>query len=197
MMFENVQSPWTSAKRPHSRARSLSANSATWKNTFLHGLPFTTMHSLPANGTRYIMDDTQAEISAGNSRFRESISTSWDDSYQMIINPKNKCTVEYSSKEPWPIGSYSIYLYIPESKGGLDAEIQVHTDNTLLETVSGASEVKMHIPTGGSWVLVGQYNTDRYYERPVKFKVTISIPENQSGEYPVDAVAFIHQPFSN
>ena len=155
------------------------------------------LNSLPANGTRYIMDDTQAEISAGNSRFRESISTSWDDSYQMIINPKNKCTVEYSSKEPWPIGSYSIYLYIPESKGGLDAEIQVHTDNTLLETVSGASEVKMHIPTGGSWVLVGQYNTDRYYERPVKFKVTISIPENQSGEYPVDAVAFIHQPFSN
>ena len=143
------------------------------------------------------MDDTQAEITAGNSRFKESISTSWDDSYQLIINPKNECKIEYSSKEPWPIGAYSIYLYIPESKGGLDAEIQVHTDNTLLETVSGASEVKMHIPTGGNWVLIGQYNTDRYYERPVKFKVNITIPGGQSGEYPVDAIAFIHQPFTN
>ncbi len=153
------------------------------------------LNSLPANGTRYIMDDTQAEITAGNNRFKESSSISWDDSYQLVINPKNQCTVEYSSKEPWPIGSYSIYLYIPESKGGLDAEIQVHTDNTLLETISGATEVKMHIPTGGNWVLVGQYNTDRYYERPVKFKVSITIPGDQSGEYPVDAIALIHQPF--
>ena len=154
------------------------------------------LNALPNNGTRYIMDDTQATISAGNSRFKEDNSTSWDDSYQLIINPKSKCTVEYSSKEPWPIGVYSIYLYIPESKGGLDAEIEVRTDNTLLETIGGESVVRMHIPSGGSWVLVGQYNTDRYYERPVKFKVNITIPENQSGEYPVDAIAFIHQPFS-
>ena len=154
------------------------------------------LNALPGTGTKYIMDDTQATISAGNSRFKEFISTSWDDSYQLIINPKSECTVEYSSKEPWPIGAYSIYLYLPESKGGLDADIQVHTDNTLLETVGGESTVRMHIPTGGNWVLVGQYNTDRYYERPVKFKVNITIPENQTGEYPVDAIAFIHQPFT-
>ncbi len=156
----------------------------------------TLLNQLPSGGTKYIMDDTQATISSGNSRFKESISTSWDDSYQMIINPKNKYTVEYSSKEPWPIGAYSIYLFIPESKGGLDAEIEVRTDNTLLETLGGETKVKMHIPTGGSWVLAGQYNTDRYYERPVKFKVNITIPEGQTGEYPVDAIAFIHQPFT-
>ena len=155
------------------------------------------LNSLPTFGTRYIMDDTQATINAGNSRFKETSSVSWDDSYQLILNPKSKCTIEYSSKEPWPIGAYSIYLYIPESKGGLDAEIQVYTDNTLLETVAGESTVKMHIPTGGSWVLIGQYNTDRYYERPVKFKVNITIPEHQTGEYPVDAIAFIQQPFSD
>ena len=154
------------------------------------------LNALPTLGTRYYMDDTQASIAAGNYRYKESSSTSWDDSYQLIVNPKTKCTIEYSSKEPWPIGAYSIYLYIPESKGGLDAEIQVHTDNTLLETVSGESTVNMHIPEGGNWVLVGQYNTDRYYERPVKFKVSITIPEGQTGEYPVDAIAFIHQPFT-
>ncbi len=157
----------------------------------------TLLNALPGSGTKYIMDDTQATISAGNSRFKEFISASWDDSYQLIINPKSECTVEYSSKEPWPIGSYSIYLYIPESKGGLDADIEVRTDNTLLETLGGDTTVRMHIPTGGSWVLVGQYNTDRYYERPVKFKVNITIPEGQTGEYPVDAIAFIHQPFTD
>ena len=119
----------------------------------------------------------------------------WDDSYQLLINPKQKSTIEYSSLEPWPIGSYSIYLYIPESKGGLDAEIQVKTDNTILESTAGSSTVQMHIPTGGSWVLIGQYNTDRYYERPVKFKVTITVPEGQQGEYPVDAIAFVREPF--
>lgn len=155
------------------------------------------LNSLPANGTRYIMDDTEASIIAGNSLFKESSSTSWDDSYQLIINPKSKCTIEYSSKEPWPIGSYSIYFYIPESKGGLDADIQVYADNSVLNTIVGSSTVGMHIPTGGSWVLVGQYNTDRYYERPVKFKVNITIPEGQSGEYPIDAIAFIHQPFAS
>ncbi|MBR6090393.1 MAG: hypothetical protein IKP86_10695, partial [Anaerolineaceae bacterium] len=139
------------------------------------------LNSLPTFGTRYIMDDTQAAINAGNSSFKESRSTSWDDSYQLIINPKTKSTVEYNSLEPWPIGAYSIYLYIPESKGNLDAEIQVRTDNTLLETVSGEETVHMHIPPTGGWVLVGQYNTDRYYERPVKFKVNITIPEGQTG----------------
>ena len=154
------------------------------------------LNSLPNTGMRFIMDDTQASITAGNNQFRETISTAWDDSYQLIINPKQKCTVEYSSLEPWPIGSYSIYLYFPESKGGLDAEIQVKTDNTILETVAGFDTVQMHIPTGGSWVLVGQYNTDRYYERPVKFKVTITVPEGQQGEYPVDAIAFIREAFN-
>lgn len=155
------------------------------------------LNSLPSNGTRYIMDDTQASISAGNTNFKETASTSWDDSYQLLINPKNKCTVEYSSLEPWPIGQYSIYLYIPESKGGLDADIKVYTDNTILYTVYGEETVHMHIPMEGSWVLVGQYKTDRYYERPIKFKVTITIPEGQTGEYPIDAIAFIRQPFSD
>ncbi len=154
------------------------------------------LNQLPAYGTRYVMDDTQADIKAGNSQFRETISTSWDDSYQLIVNPKQKSTIEYSSLEPWPIGQYSIYIYFPESKGGLDAEIQVHADNDLLGTVSGQQVVQMHVPTGGNWVLIGQYNTDRYYERPRKFKVTITIPEGQQGEYPVDAIAFIQQPFS-
>lgn len=154
------------------------------------------LNALPNNGLRMIMDDTQAAITAGNSQFKESTSTSWDDSYQLIINPKQKSTIEYSSLEPWPIGSYSIYLYFPESKGGLDAEIQVKTDNTVLETIAGFDTVQMHVPAGGNWVLIGQYNTDRYYERPVKFKVTITIPEGQTGEYPVDAIAFIRQPFS-
>ena len=153
------------------------------------------LNALPNYGTRYVMDDTQADINAGNSQFRETISTAWDDSYQLIINPKQKCTVEYSSQEPWPIGEYTIYLYIPESKGGLDADIQVKTDNTVLETVGGEETVRMHIPSAGGWVMIGKYNTDRYYERPVKFKVTVTIPEGQQGEYPADAIAFIQVPF--
>ena len=155
------------------------------------------LNSLPANGTKYIMDDTQASINAGNSNFKETSSTAWDDSYQLIINPKQKCTVEYNSLEPWPIGHYSIYLYIPESKGGVDADVQVRADNTVLHTYSGEDTVRMHIPTGGSWVLVGQYMTDRYYERPVKLRVNITVPENQTGEYPIDAIAFVHQPFTD
>ncbi len=153
------------------------------------------LNELPSVGTKYIMDDTEADITAGNSLFHEDVSRSWDDSYQLILNPKTKATIEYSSKEPWPIGAYSIFMYIPENKGGIDAEIQVFTDNTLLETLNGESTVKLHMPTGGEWVLIGQYNTDRYYERPVKFKVTITIPEGQSGEFPVDALAFIQQPY--
>ena len=155
------------------------------------------LNQLSGTGTKYIMDDTQADILAGNSVFKESTSTSWDDSYQLIINPKGKSTIEYKSQEPWPIGTYSLYFYIPESKGGLDAEIQVKTDNTVLETSNGSETVHMHIPTGGSWVYAGEYVTDRYYERPVKFTVTITIPDGQSGEYPVDAIALIHQPFGN
>ncbi len=153
------------------------------------------LNELPSIGTKYIMDDTQADIIAGNSLFHEDVSKSWDDSYQLILNPKQECTVEFASKEPWPIGSYSIFMYIPENKGGVDAEIQVYTDSTLLETINGETSVKLHMPTGGEWVLIGQYNTDRYYERPVKFKVEITIPEGQSGEFPVDAIAFIQQPY--
>ena len=36
------------------------------------------LNALPATGTRYIMDDTQASINAGNSQFKETLSTAWD-----------------------------------------------------------------------------------------------------------------------
>ena len=71
------------------------------------------------------------------------------------------------------------------------------TIRTQLVELYGEDTVRMHIPTGGSWVLVGQYMTDRYYERPVKLRVNITVPENQTGEYPIDAIAFVHQPFTD
>ena len=153
------------------------------------------LNQLTETGTKYIMDDTQADILSGSGVFKETGGACWDDSYQLLINPKGKTTIEYNSQEPWPIGTWNLYFYFPESKGGLDAEIQVKTDNKVLETAAGAETVQLHVPTGGSWVYIGRYITDRYYERPVKFSVSITIPEGQSGEYPVDAIAFIHQPF--
>lgn len=154
------------------------------------------LNKLPSTGRKYLMDDTQATVSsAGSSMFRESESVSWDDSYEFLANPKENVTVEYSSREPWPIGHYALYAYFPESRGGLEASVQLYTDDTLLNTDNGDSEVNIRIPEGGDWSLIGNYTTDRYYERPVRFKIKVNVEGDQQGEYPIDAIALLYSPF--
>lgn len=156
------------------------------------------LNKLPSTGTKYIMDQTQATFSnTGTSMFTESSSIAWDDSYQLIVNPKDDITIEYSNKEPLPIGKYALYMYFPESKGGLDVKASFYTDGTQHYSDNDEEEIMIHVPTGGNWSLIGNFTTDRFYERPVKIKVKFTVAGEQQGEFPVNAIALIHTPFAD
>ncbi len=159
----------------------------------------TLLSMVPDAGTKYLMDDTQADIVAGESVIEQKDQTAWDDSYQLIMNPEDKTTITYSSKEPWPIGTYQVYLFMPANKGGIKAECRLYADKTLLKTDDGMDGIILTSVESkeGSWVKLGSYTTDRYYERPVKFKLSMSIEKGSTGEFPIDAVMFVQNDFPN
>ncbi len=157
------------------------------------------LNSLPASGTRYVVDDLQADIIGGDYLISQREQTSWDDRYQLITNPKIDVTITHSVKEPWPIGNYQVYAWMPASKGGITASVRLSIDNAALAADTGEETVSLTAPaaTEGSWVPVGSWTTDRYYERPRKFKLVFEIPADSVGEFPIDAIAFVHNGFSS
>jgi hypothetical protein len=68
-----------------------------------------------------------------------------------------------------------------------------------LNAVSGEESASYTAPdaTEGSWVEIGSWVTDRYYERPRKIRFTITIPSGSSGEFPIDSFALVHSAFEN
>lgn len=156
------------------------------------------LNSLAASGTKYIADDLQAEILGGDYLITQKEQSSWDDTYQLVMNPKMDVTVTFNLKEPWPIGNYQLFAWMPASKGGITATVKLYADNSVLASDSGEETVNVTSPASqsGSWVSIGSWTTDRYYERSRKFKLTFEIPADAAGEFPIDAVAFVHNGFA-
>ena len=155
------------------------------------------LNKLSASGTKYVFDDLQAEVAAGDYRITLKDEESWDNSYQLIMNPKMKISIVYTFKDCWPIGNYQLYAWMPANKGGISASVKLYSDNTVLMSDNGEETVSVTAPAaqGGSWVSIGSWTTDRYYERDRKFKLAFEIPADSAGEFPIDAIALVHTAF--
>lgn len=158
----------------------------------------THLNQLPQHGTKYILDDKRLEITGGDFLIDKTGDGSWDGSYRLIMNPDRKVTITIPANQPWPIGTYELYAWMPTTLGGVNASAKFYTDNTLVNTTSGeeASAYSSLQNQPAQWVLIGSWTTDRYYERQRKIRVVIELAENQIGEFPVDAIALIHTAFS-
>lgn len=156
------------------------------------------LSKLNVSGTKYVFDDLQAEIVAGDYRITLKDEESWDDSYQLIMNPKMKISMVYTFKDCWPIGNYQLYAWMPANKGGISASVKLYSDNTVLMSDTGEEAVSVTAPASqeGSWISIGSWTTDRYYERDRKFKLAFEIPADSAGEFPIDAIALVHTAFS-
>ncbi len=155
------------------------------------------LNQLPQNTVRFVVDNRRMQIGGSDFILPQSAEPAWDDSYDLIINPKEKVTITLPAVEPWPIGNYKVYAWMPKTRGGITASAQLFADNALLNTDAGEESASITSPENepGMWVEIGSWTTDRYYERPRKFKFLIAIAAVSTGEFPVDALAFIHTPF--
>lgn len=157
----------------------------------------TILNQLPQIGTKYVLDDKRLEITGGDFLIDETDPQAWDLGFQLIMNPDRKVTITMPADIPWPIGNYKIYAWVPTTLGGITADVKFFTDNSLVPADNGEESAKYTALQNqpAQWVEIGSWTTDKYYERQRKVKVTIEIAENQSGEFPVDALALIHTPF--
>ncbi len=117
------------------------------------------LSKLNVSGTKYVFDDLQAEIVAGDYRITLKDEESWDDSYQLIMNPKMKISMVYTFKDCWPIGNYQLYAWMPANKGGISASVKLYSDNTVLLSDTGEEAVSVTAPASqeGSWISIGSW----------------------------------------
>ncbi|HPS47913.1 MAG TPA: proline-rich domain-containing protein [Flexilinea sp.] len=155
------------------------------------------LNSLSVSGTKYVWDDLEAEITGKDYIISQKEQLAWDDSYQLVLDPKTDVEITFPNREPYPIGNYKLYAWMPASKGGITAAVKFYLDNTVLPSDTGEESVSYTAPKAdaGSWIEIGSWTTDKYYERPRKIKLSIVIPEGSKGEFPVDCFALIHNGF--
>lgn len=157
------------------------------------------LNSLSVSGTKYISDDLEAEIIGGDYIISQKEDTAWGGTYQLVLNPKMDVKVTFPGEVPYPIGNYKLFAWMPTSKGGITAGVQVFLDNSLLNSDTGEESVSYTAPSSAesSWVEIGSWTTDKYYERPRKIRFVITVPNGSSGEFPIDSFALVHTPFSD
>ncbi len=157
------------------------------------------LNALPQGARKYIRDESTGNIVGKDYALRQRSEQAWDGSYQLIINPDEKVRFTLTGVEPWPIGNYRLYAWMPTSKGGITANYSLSVDRTNIQSDTGTDTVSVTAPSNldPQWVEIGSWTTDRYYERPRKIGVTLEIDAGADGEYPIDAIAFIYTPFSD
>ena len=157
------------------------------------------LNALPAADQRHVRDDFAGDTIGKDYAMRQRSDDAWEGSYQLVLNPKDRVEFTLPGVEPWPIGTYRVYAWMPTTKGGITANYSLLVDRKVLAADSGEESVPVTAPANlpGQWVEIGSWTTDRYYERPRKIGLQLTIEAGAVGEYPIDAIAFIYTPFAD
>ena len=85
--------------------------------------------------------------------------------------------IKSSWVEPWPIGTYRLYAWMPATKGGITGNYSLTVDRQLIASDAGTETVSVTAPANlpVQWVEIGSWTTDKYYERPRKIGLTLEI----------------------
>lgn len=155
------------------------------------------LNALPATERRYVRDDMAGETIGRDYVLKQRSDSAWDGTYQLVLNPKERVKFTLPGIEPWPIGNYKIYAYMPTTKGGITANFTLTVDRKAIPSDAGTESVAVTAPTNlpGQWVKVGSWTTDKYYERPRKIGLELVIDAESVGEFPIDAIAYYYTPF--
>lgn len=156
------------------------------------------LNALPSGSTRYVRDDLAGDTIGKDYAMRERSDDAWDGSFQRVLNPKEKVKFTLPGVEPWPIGTYRLYAWMPATKGGITGNYSLTVDRQLIASDAGTETVSVTAPANlpAQWVEIGSWTTDKYYERPRKIGLTLEIDAGAVGEFPIDAIGFVYTPFS-
>ena len=156
------------------------------------------LNALPSGSTRYVRDDLAGDTIGKDYAMRERSDDAWDGSFQRVLNPKEKVKFTLPGVEPWPIGTYRLYAWMPTTKGGITGNYSLTVDRQLIASDAGTETVSVTAPANlpAQWVEIGSWTTDKYYERPRKIGLTLEIDAGAVGEFPIDAIGFVYTPFS-
>ena len=157
------------------------------------------LNALPTANQRHVRDDLAGDTIGKDYAMRQRSDDAWDGSYQLVLNPKDRVEFSLPGVEPWPIGTYRVYAWMPTTKGGITANYSLLVDRKVLAADSGEESVPVTAPANlpGQWIEVGSWTTDRYYERPRKIGLRLTIEAGAVSEFPIDAIAFIYTPFAD
>ncbi|MCC6147499.1 MAG: hypothetical protein IT308_08025 [Anaerolineaceae bacterium] len=148
---------------------------------------------IPAERTKYIVDDTQAAFDGVDFLLPQTGQIAWNGEYEKIINTASDVRVVWELQDNVPTGVYEVAVFIPEIQGNAMVTYRLLANGVELPRSDGAGGVASTQGSwpGGQWVLLGSWEIPRIYEPRVRLSLQMDIAANTPGEAAADAVIFI------
>ena len=152
---------------------------------------------LPADRTRFILDERAAVFNGVEVMLTDTEKTAWNAESEIINSPDTDVRVVWEFPDRLPIGQYEVVVWVPENEGDAPVTYRIFINDQYEPRSDGADlTFQQGKRPGGAWISLGSWQTPRIYEKPVKIAVEMSIPGNTSGQAGVDAVALLYNPTS-
>jgi len=151
------------------------------------------VNALPADRTRFIMDETRAQFDGIRYMVPVTGKLAWGTEFQTIVNPDSDVRVTWEYPELLPVGTYEIAIWIPENDGNAFVTYRVLINGLEVPRSDGQTlTFQQGNHPGGQWLSLGAWTTPRIFEKPVTLALVMLIPANTSGVAAIDAAAFLY-----
>lgn len=155
---------------------------------------YSIMSKLPLGKKITILDDPNATIENASTVINLDDNIAWNDGAEVIINPEDSLRVSWSMQDAIPIGTYAVWVWIPELNGTAQAKYRLMINEDLATPVSGSDPgpVVHGGRAGGEWVQVGEWEVGLFFSPAARLTLIMeAVTGATTGELAVDAIAFI------
>jgi len=155
------------------------------------------LSQLPVEGDIYLMDDTSAEVTAGQYWNYWENDECWGGECQVIDSPPVDATATFVFHQGIPNGEFDIYAWIPGLNGTIPVRYSFFASGLLMENDAGETAIELVDGQGQylnpHWRYLGTWIIPEHYGTTVRVNVDVTIPANQDGEAVIDAIALIRK----
>jgi len=149
------------------------------------------LEKLPANGNNFVVDDEIVAIESSDMWYKGTDQPAWGDQFQVLVNPVSTSKVTWEVPDAVPPGQYEALVWIPQIKGNSEVTYRLLVNGA---EQSGVVVIETANMPASQWVSLGTWNVNSNSDAWVHITLQMEIAAGSTGEFAVDAAAFIKKP---
>lgn len=151
------------------------------------------INQLPQDRYKFVIDEQQADYETFQDWIMKDDALSWNDQFQIMINPPIDTKVTWELPDVVPINQYEIMAWIPEIRGTAEVGYKLLANgNEIPREPIGDPPVTMQGNwLGGKWISLGFWNIPPYYGNYINLTLEMEIKAGTVGDVAIDAISFI------